>query len=56
LETCLHELSHKADGDESASFSYKLTDVNADAIDALINNVQSLHELQALTKIWESLV
>jgi hypothetical protein len=56
LETCLHELSHKAGGDESATFSYKLTDVNADAIDALINNVQSLHEIQALTKIWESLV
>ncbi|MBO5385525.1 hypothetical protein J6A64_04345 [bacterium] len=56
LETCLHELSHKAGGDETASFSYQLTRVNADAIDALINNVPALHEIQALTKIWESLV
>ena len=55
LETCLHELSHKAGGDESSAFSYKLTNVNADAIDALLNNVPALHELQALTKIWESL-
>ena len=56
LETCLHELSHKSGGDETASFSYQLTRVNADAIDALINNVPALHEIQALTKIWESLV
>ena len=56
LENCLHELSHKAGGDETASFSYQLTRVNADAIDALINNVPALHEIQALTKIWESLV
>ena len=55
LETCLHELSHKAGGDESSAFSYKLTNVNADAIDALLNNIPALHELQALTKIWESL-
>ena len=56
LETCLHELSHKAGGDETAAFSYQLTRVNADAIDAMLNNVPALHELQALTKIWESLV
>lgn len=55
LETCLHELSHKAGGDESAAFSYQLTKVNADAIDAMLNNVPALHELQALAKIWESL-
>ena len=56
LETCLHELSHKAGGDETAAFSYQLTRVNADAIDALINNVPALHEIQALTKLWECLV
>lgn len=56
LETCLHELSHKAGGDETAAFSYQLTRVNADAIDALINNVPALHEIQALTKLWEGLV
>ena len=56
LETCLHELSHKAGGDETAAFSYQLTRVNADALDALINNVPALHEIQALTKLWEGLV
>ena len=56
LETCLHELSHKAGGDETAAFSYQLTRVNADAIDALINNVPALHEIQALTKLWEGSV
>lgn len=33
LETALHELSHKAGGDETRKFSYKLTDVNACVIE-----------------------
>ena len=56
LETALHELSHKAGGDESAEFSYKLTDVNKDAIGQLINDIQARHEMQALNNLWNSLV
>lgn len=56
LETALHELSHKVGGDESAEFSYKLTDVNRDAIAQIINNSQTKFELQALSSIWDSLV
>ncbi len=55
LETALHELSHKAGGDESAEFSYMLTDVNKDAIGQLINDVKSRNEMQALNTLWESL-
>ena len=55
LETALHELSHKAGGDESAEFSYKLTNVNKDAIDMLMNDVQTRNEMQALSNLWNSL-
>ena len=55
LETALHELSHKVGGDESAEFSYKLTDVNRDAIAQIINNSQTKFELQSLSSIWDSL-
>ncbi len=55
LETALHELSHKAGGDESAEFSYKLTDVNADAIGHLLNDIKSRNEIQALASLWSSL-
>lgn len=55
LETALHELSHKAGGDESAEFSYKLTDVNADAIGHLLNDIKSRNEIQALASLWNSL-
>ncbi len=55
LETALHELSHKAGGDESAAFSYKLTDVNKDAIAQIMNDVTSRSELQALNTLWNSL-
>lgn len=56
LETALHELSHKAGGDESAEFSYKLTNVNKDAIGQLINDIQARHEMQALNNLWNSLI
>ena len=56
LETALHELSHKAGGDESAEFSYKLTDVNKNAINQLINDVQAKSEIQALNNLWGSLL
>jgi len=55
LETALHEMCHKAGGDESASFSYKLTDVNADAIGHILNAPQTKSELSALQTIWNSL-
>lgn len=53
LETALHELSHKAGGDESAEFSYKLTNVNKDAIGQLINDIYARHEMQALNNLWD---
>lgn len=55
LETALHELSHKVGGDESAEFSYKLTDVNNKAIGQLLDDVQARNEIQALASIWNSL-
>lgn len=55
LETALHELSHKVGGDESAEFSYKLTDVNKEAISQLLNNADSRKELQALNTLWKNL-
>lgn len=55
LETALHELSHKAGGDESSTFSYKLTNVNRDVIKQLINDIQSRNEIQALNKLWVEL-
>lgn len=55
LETALHELSHKVGGDESAAFSYKLTDVNEDAIGQIITDVKSRNELQALNRLWDEL-
>lgn len=55
LETALHELSHKAGGDESAEFSYKLTDVNASAIGHLLDDIKSRNEIQALASLWSSL-
>lgn len=55
LETALHELSHKVGGDESAEFSYKLTNVNRDAIAQIINNSQTKFELQSLSSIWDNL-
>lgn len=55
LETALHELSHKVGGDESATFSYKLTNVNRDAIAQILNDTKSRNELQALNKLWNEL-
>lgn len=55
LETALHELSHKAGGDETAEFSYKLTDVNRQAIKALLNNPETRFNLRALNRLWNEL-
>ena len=54
-KTALHELSHKAGGDESAEFSYMLTNVNKDAINQLINDIKTRNELQALNTLWMNL-
>ena len=55
LETALHELSHKAGGDESAEFSYKLTDVNSDAIGQILTDIQTRNKLQALNRLWDEI-
>ena len=55
LETALHELSHKAGGDETSEFSYKLTDVNRQAIKALLNNPETRFNLRALNRLWNEL-
>lgn len=55
LETALHELSHKVGGDESAEFSYKLTNVNKKAIGQLLDDAQARNEIQALASVWNSL-
>lgn len=55
LETALHELSHKAGGDESAEFSYKLTNVNKKAIGQLLDDAQARNEIQALASVWNSI-
>lgn len=53
LETCLHELSHKAGGDESSEFSYKLTAVNKAVLSQIVEDVQSRADIQALNKLWD---
>lgn len=55
LETALHELSHKAGGDGSAQFSYKLTNVNRDAIDQILGDGMVRRELQVLADMWSDL-
>ena len=55
LETALHELSHKAGGDGSANFSYKLTNVNRDAIDEILGDGMVRRELQVLADMWTDL-
>ena len=53
LETALHELSHKAGGDESSAFSYMLTNVNKQAIGQMMNDPECRAELLALNKLWK---
>lgn len=55
LETALHELSHKAGGDETREFSYKLTDVNACVIEEFMKNPKLKTELNALNTLWNEL-
>lgn len=55
LETALHELCHKAGGDGSQAFSYKLTNVNSSVFEQLLNDPETLTEILALQKLWNSL-
>lgn len=55
LETALHELSHKAGGDESEEFSYKLTNVNKAVIGQIVEDVQSRAGIQSLNKLWDEI-
>ncbi len=54
LSTSLHELTHKFGGDESSSFSYKLTDVMEKVFKAINNNPNLAVQLKVLEKAWEA--
>ena len=53
LETSLHELCHKAGGDGTESFGYKLTNVNANVLKQILGNPKTRSELCALNKLWD---
>ena len=55
LETALHELSHKAGGDGTSEFGYKLTNVNKEVIKQIINNPRTKKELASLNRLWDDL-
>ncbi|MBO5434199.1 ATP-binding protein [bacterium] len=55
FETALHELCHKAGGDESARFSYKLTDVNSEVYQSITTNPVTKFKLQTLSDLWHSI-
>ena len=50
--TSLHELTHKYGGDESAAFSYKLTDVMQKVFEAINSNPNLAIQLKILEKAW----
>lgn len=53
LATSLHELTHKFGGDESSTFSYKLTDVMEYVIKAINENPNLAIQLKILEKAWD---
>ena len=55
LETALHELSHKAGGDGTKSFGYKLTQVNECVLAQIAGNHKIADELRILDDIWKQL-
>ncbi len=55
LETAIHELCHKAGGDGSEAFSYKLTDTNSYVIEQLLAEPDTRTEILSLLKLWNSL-
>ena len=54
LSTSLHELTHKFGGDESSTFSYKLTDVMEKVFKAINNNPNLAVQLKVLEQAWEA--
>lgn len=52
LETALHELSHKAGGDESSEFSYKLTNVNKAILNQINSDPMTRAVMNFLNKLW----
>lgn len=55
LETALHELSHKAGGDGTSQFGYKLTNVNQEVIKEILRNPEVKSELSVLGRLWDEL-
>lgn len=55
LECALHELSHKAGGDTTDDFSYKLTDVNEAVLKHICDEPKIAEELRILSDIWNKL-
>lgn len=55
LGTALHELCHKFGGDESSSFSYKLTDVLKEVIASATNDAKGRTQLKQLQTLWDEL-
>lgn len=55
LETTLHELSHKAGGDGTREFGYKLTEVNEKALIQIINDPKIAQDFRIYSDIWNSI-
>lgn len=55
LSTALHELTHKAGGDSSSEFSYKLTDVLTKVIESGVGDEDTVQELRVIKKLWDEL-
>lgn len=55
LSTALHELTHKYGGDESPSFSYKLTDVLESVLESITTDSTIAKELKILEGAWAKL-
>ena len=55
LGTALHELCHKFGGDESSSFSYRLTDVLKEVLSSAANDAKGRTQLKQLQTLWDEL-
>lgn len=55
MGTTLHELCHKFGGDESSTFSYRLTDIMQEMLASTMNDPKGRTELQQLQKLWDEL-
>lgn len=55
LGTALHELCHKFGGDESSTFSYRLTDIMQEMLSSSMNDSKGRAELKQLQKLWDEL-